>query len=42
MNSDDWVENLSALTEDIDGNWNVVEYRNVPADKNERNQEFII
>lgn len=42
LNSGNWVENLSALTEDIDGNRNVVAYRNIPADKSVRNQEFII
>lgn len=26
LNSGDWVETMSALTEDIDGNWNVVYY----------------
>lgn len=26
LNSGDWVETLSALTEDVDGNWNIIYY----------------
>ena len=35
LNSGDWVESLSALTEDADGNWNIMEYHHVLADENE-------
>lgn len=39
LNSGDWVESLSALTEDADGNWHIIEYHNVTADKHEENQK---
>lgn len=29
LNSGDWVETLSALTEDVDGNWNIVHYNDL-------------
>ena len=28
LNSGDWVESLSALTEDTDGTWRIMRYRN--------------
>lgn len=42
LNSGDWVESLSALTEDADGNWNIMEYHHVLADENEENKEFTL
>lgn len=42
LNSGDWVESLSALTEDADGNWNIMEYHHVLADENEDNKEFTL
>lgn len=30
MNSGDWVESMSALTEDFEGNWNLVYYKDLP------------
>lgn len=39
LNSGDWVESLSALTEDADGNWHIIEYHHVTADKHEENQK---
>ncbi len=35
LNSGDWVETLSALTEDEDGNWDVVRYENLMVDEKE-------
>lgn len=32
LNSGDWVETMSALTEDEDGNWNVLYYTDIAAD----------
>lgn len=29
LNSGDWVESLSALTEDFEGNWSIFRYRNI-------------
>lgn len=34
MNSGDWVETLSALTEDENGNWNILYYTPDMADEN--------
>lgn len=30
LNSGDWVESLTALVEDFDGNWKIIHYRNEP------------
>ncbi|TAE14818.1 MAG: UDP-2,3-diacylglucosamine diphosphatase [Bacteroidetes bacterium] len=33
MNSGDWVESMTALTEDFEGNWNLVYYQDLPEAK---------
>lgn len=33
MNSGDWVESMTALTEDFEGNWNLVYYKDLPESK---------
>lgn len=36
LNSGDWVESLSALTEDLDGNWNIVYYKDGLENENKK------
>lgn len=36
MNSGDWVETMSALTEDYEGNWQLVYYNEAVSEKNEK------
>lgn len=39
LNSGDWVETLSALTEDLDGNWNIVYYKDGHTNENQNNSK---
>lgn len=34
MNSGDWVESMTALTEDFEGNWELVHYQDAPIEEN--------
>jgi UDP-2,3-diacylglucosamine pyrophosphatase LpxH len=35
LNSGDWVESLTALVEDFDGNWEIIKYADLVADEND-------
>lgn len=41
MNSGDWVESLTALAEDYQGNWQILYYSDMPEDENESPEIFI-
>lgn len=40
MNSGDWVESMSALVENLDGNWELIHYKDIIADLENIEQEF--
>jgi UDP-2,3-diacylglucosamine pyrophosphatase LpxH len=42
LNSGDWIDSMSALVEDINGNWDIVCYDKVLADEKKESEEMMI
>ena len=40
MNSGDWVESMTALVEDFNGNWRIIYHTDLLENENEEESEF--